>query len=170
MPFERKTYQPETGDVWFELKSRKVEFLEILNLLIKFDEKTGRFRRYDSPWTHWLRRSVASADPDQTRIIIRNLGEFVYSVVLQSQSPPGLAICSYVHEDGIRIERDATDSSHPVHSIVCLTDLFENDAAPIVDLGDLHAFTLELMNQARPVVADGQDVNCDISAGSEKKS
>lgn len=117
------------GDSWRELVSRKEEFLKIVQLLVDFDEKTGRYTRYRDQETHFMRRAVACADQERVRIFLKHLGGYVYSIVAEVSSPGGVVATAWVHEDGIKQEREGADSLHPVHNIVCVSDLFEK-AAP----------------------------------------
>lgn len=114
----------EQASAWKELVRRKEDFLKIVQLLVDFDEKTGRYARYRDTETHFMRRAVAAADPERVRIFLKHLGGFVYSIVAEVQSPGGLVATAWIHEDGIRQEREGAPKEHPVHSIVCVTDLF----------------------------------------------
>ena len=118
-------------DLWRELTARKEEFSKIVKLLVEFDEKTGRYLKYNHPETHYMRRAVAACDPENLRIFLKSLGGFVYSVVAEVKSAAGLTATAWVHEDGIRQEREGCDAGHPVHQIVCVTDLFEADSQAI---------------------------------------
>lgn len=113
--------------VWKEIVDRKGEFQEMLRLLLHFDERSGRYRDYSEPELHFMRKAVAVADPGGLRIYIRNLGARVYYVVVELQMGGGRMATAYVHEDGIRLEREerADDLQHPVHQITCLSDLYE---------------------------------------------
>jgi len=99
--------------------------------------------RYEDSETHYIRRAVCAADPTRTRILIGDLGSYVYSVVCETKTVSALAVVAYIHEDGIRIERDRCEPEHPTHAITCLTDLFQ-EAQP-VDPSTLNSFTTTLM-------------------------
>jgi len=113
---------------WRELIGRKDEFSKIVQLLVEFDEKTGRNLRYSDPETHFMRRAIASAASEKVRYFLKDLGGFVYAIVAELQSSGGMTATAWIHEDGIRQEREDSEASHPVHKIVCVTDLFEADA------------------------------------------
>jgi hypothetical protein len=117
----------EQASAWRELVRRREDFLKIVQLLVDFDEKTGRYARYRDTETHFMRRAIASADPEKVRVFLRHIGGFVYSIVAEVQSPGGLVATAWVHEDGIRQEREGAQPGHPVHSIVCVSDLFDAD-------------------------------------------
>lgn len=148
-----KTKNVTSGTVdrpWRELSGRKSEFQDIVRLLCEFDERTGRFRRFADPQTHYMRKAVASCDPQLLRIFLRELGGFVYHVAVELRCESGSVATSWIHEDGIRAERDtfAGQGEHPVHNITCMTDLFagtsefcqQDDALPPGDaLRDLMA-------------------------------
>jgi hypothetical protein len=121
----------ETADViWKEVVDCKGEFQNILRMLILFDEQSGRYREYGEPELHYMRKAISIADPDLLRIYLRDLGAYVYYVVVELSIGGGRLATAYVHEDGIRLEREqrTDESGHPVHGIVCLSDLFEADA------------------------------------------
>ena len=113
--------------VWKEIVDRKREFQEMLRLLLLFDERSGRYLEYNEPELHFMRKAAAVADPGLLRIYIRELRPCVYYVVAELQVGGGRLATSYVHEDGIRLEREERreDAEHPVHRITCLSDLFE---------------------------------------------
>ncbi|MCE9598384.1 MAG: hypothetical protein K8S54_10490 [Spirochaetia bacterium] len=136
----------EHVEKWKELIRRKEEFLRILQLLVEFDERTGRHLKYEDGETHYLRRAVCTADPSRTRILIRDLGSYMYSVVCETRNTSALAVIAYIHEDGIRVERDKCDPDHPTQSITCVTDLFEK-ATEAFDTADLSTFARDLMDE-----------------------
>lgn len=112
---------------WVELREEKGSFQSILRLLTDFDEQTGRYRRFGDPQTHFMRRALAVAEPEQLRIFLKRIGLYVYHVVVECIGPGGAVSTGWVHEDGIRAEREelSDQSAHPVHGILCLTDLYE---------------------------------------------
>ncbi len=109
---------------WYEIVDRKDDFQEILQLLVQFDENTGRYRRRD-PQNHFLRKACAVAPVECLRIFVQRLDQSVYYLVLRLDSPGGHEVTGYIHEDGIYQERNTAPADHPVHTIPCLTDLFE---------------------------------------------
>lgn len=123
-----------------ELTGRKNEFQEILRLLVEFDERTGRYRRATQPELHLMRKALVAAEAKDLKIFVRALGGFVYHVTVSLQVQSGRLTTSWVHEDGIRSERDVfrEEGAHPVHNIVCLTDLYQTDAVtvPAEQIGD----------------------------------
>ncbi|MBL8021490.1 MAG: hypothetical protein JNM27_17605 [Leptospirales bacterium] len=110
--------------VWRELTVKKEEFCKIVRLLVEFDEKTGRYLKYNDPETHFMRKAVSVADTSRIRIFLRDLGGYVYSVVAELRSLAGTTATAWIHEDGICKEREEAETNHPVHSIVCVTDLY----------------------------------------------
>jgi hypothetical protein len=101
------------------------EFQKIVKLLTEFDDKTGRFISYANPESHYARKAIAIVDPTNLKVYVFPLGGYVYSIVAECTSVSGYIVTAWVHEDGIRQEREDADPEHPVHKIVCLTDLFE---------------------------------------------
>jgi len=130
---------------WMELNTRKDELFKIVNLLLDFDEKSGRYLRYADRSSHWTRRAIAASEPENTRILIQDLGNFCYTITAQYQSTTGLVATTYVHEDGIRQERSQHAENHPVHKIVCVTDLFAQ-AEPLINRESLNPFTIKLIS------------------------
>lgn len=96
----------------------------IVRLLTEFDERTGRFRRFKDPETHYCRKAVCSADPGLLTFRVADLGGFVYQVVAEMVNgvddgdlpieASQRLVTVWVHEDGIRAERDlfSGDSKH----------------------------------------------------------
>lgn len=130
---------------WRELTTRKEEFQRILKLLVDFDEKTGRHIRYTDPETHWARHAISSADPSRVRVLMKRISDCVYAIVCECRSSSAIIITSWVHEDGIRSERKTATTDHPVHKIICISDLFEGDSMRADDLESLNPFTVELL-------------------------
>ena len=141
--------------IWRELVGRKEEFQGIVRLLTEFDERTGRFRRFGDPETHYMRRALCVCDCDLMRVFFRALGGYVYQVAVELRSRSGSVATGWIHEDGIRAEREAfgAEPRHPVHGIVCLTDLYEDQcgpAAPVPGETAMHppsAALQEVMNE-----------------------
>jgi len=137
---------------WKELLSEKEELINILKILVEFDEKTGRWSRYGSPELHLMRKAVSLSHSENIRIFIQSLGGFVYYVVAELKSVGGFLSTAWIHEDGIRAERDiySENDSHPVHGILCLTDLYERSCAVVpLDAPEicLAAPTLDIMQE-----------------------
>ena len=154
MKHQEKNKQQKKNKLWRELTDKKEEFQKIVKLLVDFDESTGRYRRYGDPESHYMRRSISVSDPDHLRIFIQDLGGFVYYIVVELRTAGGQVSSSWIHEDGIRAERDEFQhmEDHPVHEIVCMTDLYENNSSEIsqdfsnVFVGEI---TLELLSSEK---------------------
>lgn len=130
---------------WRELTTRKEEFQRILKLLIAFDEKVGRHIRYEAHETHWARHAISSADPSRVRVLMKRISDCVYTIVCECRSSSAIIIASWVHEDGIKSERETAATDHPVHKIICISDLFEGDSMRAVDPESLNPFAAELL-------------------------
>jgi hypothetical protein len=138
---------------WREIISEKREFCGIVKLLVDFDEKTERFRRYAHPETHYMRKAVGVADPAFIRIFIRDCGGYVYHIVSEINTDAGFMSTFWIHEDGIRAEREILKDQldHPVHSIVCVSDLYEYNSEPVDPLlSGVGEVTIELMAAKEP--------------------
>ncbi len=85
-----------------------------------------------------MRKAFVVAEEGTRRIFIRALGDSIYSVVVHLETPHGSVTTSWVHEDGIALDRNefADEPDHLVHGIVCLTDLFM-ECCRTFDNGDL---------------------------------
>lgn len=136
--------------VWKELgEARKNDLLTILRLLVEFDERSGRAAASSEPELHWLRKAMACALDAEVRFFLKPVGGFVFYVVAELSASGGRAATSWVHEDGVQAEREIwAGRQHPVHGILCLTDLYARYSQPVpLDLepegpGD---FALDLM-------------------------
>jgi len=113
---------------WYEIIDRKEDFQNILQLLVQFDENTGRYRKSD-PQNHYLRKACTVSPAECLRIFVQRLDESVYYLVLCLDSSGGHEVTGYIHEDGIFDERRTAPADHPVHRITCLTDLFAGAVA-----------------------------------------
>jgi hypothetical protein len=98
-------------------------FQEILNLLLRFEE---RMNPADLDALHFMRRAVSAADPDDLTVLLGRLEDNLYYVCVRLETEGGQLRTSWLHEDEIYREREiySDDSSHPVHQILCLTDLY----------------------------------------------
>ncbi|MBI3395032.1 MAG: hypothetical protein HY042_04285 [Spirochaetia bacterium] len=117
-----------TDQTWREIIKRKEEFQKIVGLLVEFDERTGRYQSYGDPEAHFMRKAVSVCRPDDLRVFAKNLGNYVYYVVTELVGSGGHVATGWIHEDGIRAEREGAASGHPVHRIICLTDLFQDSS------------------------------------------
>ena len=120
---------------WVEIEGRKEEFIKIVRLLVEYDEKTGRAGRGGG--NHYLRAAIAHVDPADLRLFARHKGAFAYEILCTIDNQGGYLVTTWIHEDGIPPEREGLLEfpDHPVHSIVCLTDLMEGAKPnnPILD-------------------------------------
>ena len=131
---------------WVEIVERKKEFQDILKLLVEFDERTGRHQRYSDPESHYMRKACVVASAESLKIMARRIDEFVFYIVVRLECASGHEITGWVHEDGIAAERVTASPAHPVHRIVCLTDLFSG-AVP-VSIGDQDSCLRTLLEAA----------------------
>ncbi len=140
---------PEFGD-WKELLKRKEQFQEMVAMLVDFDERTGRHRRFGEPEQHFFRKAVVSADPNDLRIFMQKIRGYVYYVVVELRTPGGFCATSWLHEDGVQLERDQMldEPDHPVHGVDCLSDFFRKHSLRLpedFEEIDLNANTLDIM-------------------------
>lgn len=131
-----------------EIRREDVAGLQkIVALLTSFDEKTGRYTPYNDPETHYARVALAKVTEENARFFIKDLGGFVYSVIGVIEGKSCILATAWVHEDGIRQEREtySEDKGHPVHSIECMTDFCERSAKVHAD--HIPGIVLNLMEE-----------------------
>ena len=96
------------------------DFLHILRVLNHYYQHSGEPL---SPLAEF-RRDVVKASPDTVGVRLDMIGENEFMVM----ATLGDRTESWIHIDGIQSERvklaDAGNLTHPVFSIVCLTDIF----------------------------------------------
>lgn len=112
-------------------------FLDILSLLVRFDEQTGRTQRHAELEAHFMRKAVTHAPAEDVTVLLGRLEEALYYVVVRVDTRGGLLRTSWLHEDEIILERKSAGPDHPVQGMLCMTDLFLS-AEPI----DLHRFQI----------------------------
>jgi len=132
---------------WRLLQSRKEEFSRILQLLVDFDDKTGRALRYRDQETHHMRKAIAVGNPDLRRVYMRRIATDTFSIVSELICDAGMVVTGWLHEDGVHAERAAQPPEHPVHSIICVSDLFENDSTQFAPTRDLNPVTRALLSE-----------------------
>ncbi|MEQ9366379.1 MAG: hypothetical protein RIF32_19215 [Leptospirales bacterium] len=122
---------------YFEIVEQKEEYQNMVRLLLHFDERSGRFKAYSEPELHYMRKAATVCKPAHLRVFVRPLEDRIYGVVLEVRLGGGIMATAFVHEDGIAIEREErkSDPLHPVHNIVCLSDLLSG-ALPCPIAGD----------------------------------
>lgn len=101
------------------------DFQDIVRILTNYDDVTGRYLSFPDRISHQARKRVAMAEPNNVRVRVTDLGNFVYEVIATVRLDSSKITARWVHEDGIRLERgmQVMSPAHPVHSIKCLTDL-----------------------------------------------
>lgn len=138
---------------WKEIVKDKGELQNIVRILTDFDTRTGRVEHYVDQYTHYLRKAISVSLESETRIFVKYLSGFRFLVVGEIHGPCGFTATSWVHDDGIMNEREdkSGEPSHPVHSIVCLTDLYK-EAVSLPQ--DLNAMTIQIMEEIDEVNED----------------
>ncbi len=100
-----------------------VAFQQILRLLLRFDEQSHT-SRLDS--SHYMRCAVSVARPSDVTVLCGRLEDGLFYICVRLDSLLGELRTSWLHEDEIYREREveADDAEHPVHQMLCLTDLY----------------------------------------------
>ena len=80
---------------------------------------------------------------------MKRLSDCVYAIVCEYRSSAAIIITSWVHEDGIRSERKTATADHPVHRIICISDLFEGASMRADDLESPNPFTVKLLAETK---------------------
>jgi len=122
------TLQKESN-AWRRLLSNAhQEFQNILSIILEFDEKTGKDTEYLDSDRYLIRKALTRAEPETLNIYVQlQPGEtYTYHVVCESKGIGYYIATSWIHEDGIRYERDRCDEDHPVFNLVCLSDLYKD--------------------------------------------
>lgn len=119
---QTKTIKTENG---------KKEFQKIVALLVEYDERTGRIRKSDNNGivAHHLRKAASVADINNIEVTLTKKEGYIYTVTVSQRDSVSSFTTSWTHEDGIAEERIELKGKpdHPVHTIVCLSDLFTNE-------------------------------------------
>lgn len=124
------------------------KFQSIIGLLTNFDSKTGRWRKYSNPETHFMRRAISLANPDDLIVLIKKIDTYTYRIVVRYVSDHATLSIAWTLEDGIAHERsEYADLNHPVHGITCLTDIYDSDESlgALIDDIDLNIETRRLL-------------------------
>jgi len=132
---------------WLEIEEGKSDFIKIVDLLVRFDEKTHRQEKYAHPEMHWMRRAIIAANPVDLRIFINPLSEWLYYIVVELKSQGHFLATAWMHEDGIFMERKEAPLDHPVQHITCMHDLVREARRLPVDLSEslIDSVSLQLM-------------------------
>ncbi|MBE7436899.1 MAG: hypothetical protein HS115_00475 [Spirochaetales bacterium] len=132
---------------WLEIEEGKKEFIKIVDLLVRFDEKTHRHQQYAHPEMHWMRRAIVAASTEDLRVFINPLSEWLYYIVVELKAQGHFLATAWMHEDGIFMERREAPADHPVHQITCMHDLACLARPLPLDLSDslIDGASLELM-------------------------
>lgn len=134
---KRKSLQDTTG--WFELVERKDEFLDIIRIL-------NRYYSMHPPTHHpsdayLFREKMIQCSRDMLRIYLKNFGEYEFLVTVKIIDDNREQMESWIHVDGIMQERDQLlqegKSKHPVHNIICITDLFQKSCRKLEEELDI---------------------------------
>jgi len=125
---------------WVELTDRKEEFQKILRLLTDFTERIGS-KDQALEEGHYCRKAISVVPNPETnlQVFLRGTGVSVYLVLALLKNHHGLVVSAWFHEDGIFQEREKyrDNSDHPVHNIVCMTDLATHSSMPVQ--GNIHS-------------------------------
>ena len=97
----------------------KEEFLNIVRILNRFYGENSEF----ADKGHAFRVEFAKQPVSNVDIKMKRFGEYEYLItaIIISENKTE----TWIHVDGIAEERKQLPSSHPVHEIICLQDIFE---------------------------------------------
>lgn len=135
---------------WKEMMQCKERFQGMVAMLAEYDERTGRYRKFGEPEQHYFRRALVVADTEDLRVFMKRMRGFVFYVVVELRTSCGFCATSWVHEDGVELEREAVrdDPDHPVHVFDSLSDFYRRYCLQLPDDFDevaLNINTIELM-------------------------
>lgn len=142
---------------WREIVGRIGEFQVITGMLVDFDERTARFELYSNAESHYLRKVVTICQAQHLRLFVRDEGSYLYTIVVEMRSPSGYIVATWVHEDGVQIEREnfSDEPNHPVHGILCLTDLLQSGTENVEEK-ELAEPVVYFMNTEEPSEEEGK--------------
>ncbi|HBS07150.1 MAG TPA: hypothetical protein DEA96_19410 [Leptospiraceae bacterium] len=114
---------------WREIQKGKESFQEIVKMLVEFDERTGRHSYAPLKECHYMRKAISVGDPENLLVMACAYPSHLYYVTARLSNQQGKVTTCWVHEDGVAAERldRKEEESHPVHQIVCLTDIFQQN-------------------------------------------
>lgn len=127
-PKKRRPQSP-----WRELRDSRELFQDILSVIVEYTEATNQQHRSVAAAGHYMRKAVVFADPEHIRIFLRTLPDHdtMFYVIADVSLPSGNQLtASWLHEDSLTNDRALyrEDPAHRVHSITCLTDLYDSPA------------------------------------------
>ena len=108
------------------LIQNKTDFKKIILFLNKYYSQIPN-KKTDS---QIFREEVAKAEEDNLNIFFKKFGDFEYLVAVKIKENKKSKMDSWIHIDGIFQERisllEKGNSTHPIFSIKCVTDLYNN--------------------------------------------
>ncbi|PNV72591.1 LIC_13246 family protein [Leptospira inadai] len=117
---------------WMKLEKDKVAFLKIVKTLNRYyDSLKGPEKINPTSF----RKRLTESDPDIAEIFFKKFGKYEFLVFARISSEGKSEFDSWIHIDGIRQEREELSgqnvTDHPVFSIRCLSDIYEDSCIPI---------------------------------------
>ncbi|ATN94939.1 hypothetical protein [Leptospira phage LE3] len=97
------------------VENQKKDFFHILKTLNHYYKMTKT-----KPSGHLFREKITE-DQVNTKVQIEKLGPYEFKITAQN----GEQTESWIHLDGVQEEKTKFPKDHPVHSIVCMTDIYE---------------------------------------------
>lgn len=116
-----------TNNVWKKVGSKQVEdFQKILKVLVRFYDAVLS-EREEKNQSHEFRKALSQmTDTKKVEIYLRKFGKYEYLVYADMNGETE----SWIHVDGIAEEREQLKGKdHPVHTIVCMSDIYKKARA-----------------------------------------
>ena len=120
---------------WCEIVSRKDAFQHIMMVLNRYYLQTEGHDKDTIDPSRQFRLDLVKANTDNLKIFIKKFSNYEYLVYSELDKGEEIRTDYWVHIDGIQQERDELASNggqenHPVFSIYCMSDLYDNNTAP----------------------------------------
>lgn len=116
-----------TNNVWKKVGSKQVEdFQKMLKVLVRFYDAVLS-EREEKNESHEFRKALSEmTDTKKVEIYLRKFGKYEYLVYADVNGETE----SWIHVDGIAEEREQLKGKdHPVHTIVCMSDIYKKARA-----------------------------------------
>ncbi|GBF39945.1 LIC_13246 family protein [Leptospira johnsonii] len=127
----RRSREVEEHFGWMKLKTDQLGFLGIIHSVNRFyDSLQGS----QSNELRYFRRKLVKTDFRYSKIFMKKFGDYEYLIYARIETPGKSESDSWIHVDGIRMERDEMKAKgvkdHPSYEIRCISDIFESSCVP----------------------------------------
>ncbi|TGL60861.1 LIC_13246 family protein [Leptospira sarikeiensis] len=111
---------------WMKLNTDQLGFLGIVHSINRFYDG---IQGSQSKELRYFRKKLVRTDFRKSHIFLKKFGDYEYLIYARIESNGNSESDTWVHVDGIRMERDKMKAkgvrNHPSYEIRCLSDIFE---------------------------------------------